>query len=104
MHPGGPDNCKSKNKVKQNRFFKSVLQVNQNSGIFFQGCRRCGLAGHYVDVHDITDPDFKKLIVQTIGVDIYGDTDMTGIENGQEPLLAMPNQLNPNTLSDWYAA
>ena len=70
----------------------------------FQGCRRCGLAGHYVDVHDITDPEFRKLIVQTIGVDIYGDTDMAGIENGQEPLLAMPNQLNPNTLSDWYAA
>merc|ERR1712029_666400 len=82
LHPGGPDNCKSKNK----------------------GCRRCGLAGHYVDVHDVEDPEFKKIDCSNHRSRHLRRYRHDWHKNGQEPLMAMPNQLNPNTLSDWYAA
>jgi len=54
LHQGGPDNCRSKN----------------------MQCRKCGLIGHFVDVHDIIDAEFRQVIVQTLGVDIYADTSL----------------------------
>ena len=42
----------------------------------FQLCRKCGLIGHFVDVHDIIDGEFRQIIVQTLGVDIYANTSL----------------------------
>jgi len=57
LHQGGPDNCRSKN----------------------MQCRKCGLIGHFVDVHDIIDAEFRNIIVQTLGVDIYADTSLADL-------------------------
>jgi len=54
LHQGGPDSCRSKNML----------------------CRKCGLIGHFVDVHDIIDGEFRQIIVQTLGVDIYANTSL----------------------------
>ena len=42
----------------------------------FQQCRKCGLIGHFVDVHDIIDGEFRQIIVETLGVDIYANTSL----------------------------
>lgn len=68
VHAGGPDKCKSKDKT----------------------CRQCGKVGHFVEVHDVTDPEFRRRIVDTIGIDIFGQ--------GLETPAAAPIKL----LDDWY--
>jgi len=58
-HPGGQDKCKSIDKL----------------------CRKCGNVGHFTEVHDITDPMYRQLIVNTLGINLWGDWDMN---NGGE--------------------
>jgi len=53
-HPGGQDKCKSIDKL----------------------CRKCGNVGHFTEVHDITDPQYRQLIVNTLGINLWGDWDM----------------------------
>ena len=48
-HPGGEANCKSRDKM----------------------CRRCGRVGHYVQIHDVEDPDIKQAIAEALGSDIF---------------------------------
>ena len=50
-HPGMPDNCKSLDKM----------------------CRRCNNVGHFTEVHDVTDPHYRQLIVNTLGINLWGD-------------------------------
>jgi len=50
-HPGGHDKCKSIDKL----------------------CRKCNNVGHFTEVHDITDPGFRQLIVNTLGLNLWGD-------------------------------
>ena len=50
-HPGTPDTCKSLDKM----------------------CRRCGNVGHFTEVHDVTDPHYRQLIVNTLGINLWGD-------------------------------
>ena len=49
QHPGTPDECKSIDKV----------------------CRRCGVVGHFQEVHDVRDAQFREFIVQTIGSQLW---------------------------------
>jgi len=53
-HPGGQDKCKSIDKL----------------------CRKCGNVGHFTEVHDITDPMYRQLIVNTLGINLWGDWEM----------------------------
>merc|ERR1719369_3904 len=53
-HPGGQDKCKSLDKL----------------------CRKCGNVGHFTEVHDITDPMYRQLIVNTLGINLWGDWEM----------------------------
>jgi hypothetical protein len=48
QHPGGEASCKSKDKT----------------------CRRCGLVGHYAEIHDVTDPTVRQAIADTLGEDV----------------------------------
>merc|ERR1719445_36751 len=50
-HPGMPDNCKSLDKM----------------------CRRCGNVGHFTEVHEVTDPVYRQLINNTLGMNLWGD-------------------------------
>merc|ERR1719483_1647350 len=53
-HPGGQDKCKSIDKL----------------------CRKCNNVGHFTEVHDITDPMYMQLIVNTLGINLWGDWEM----------------------------
>merc|ERR1719483_1123798 len=53
-HPGGQDKCKSIDKL----------------------CRKCGNVGHFTEVHDITYPMYRQLIVNTLGINLWGDWEM----------------------------
>jgi len=75
LHQGGPDNCRSKNMV----------------------CKRCGVIGHFVDVHDVEDAEFRKLIVQTLEVDVFGTTPV----DVNAPLEAPQPAPMPN-MDSWY--
>merc|ERR1719402_600496 len=52
-HPGGQDKCKSIDKL----------------------CRKCNNIGHFTEVHDITDPKFRQLITNTLGINLWPDWD-----------------------------
>jgi len=60
-HPGTPETCKSIDKM----------------------CRRCQNVGHFQEVHDISDPHYRQLIVNTLGINLWGDWEMKP-EHGQE--------------------
>merc|ERR1719445_1222004 len=60
-HPGTPETCKSIDKM----------------------CRRCQNVGHFQEVHDISDPHYRQLIVSTLGINLWGDWEMKP-EHGQE--------------------
>jgi hypothetical protein len=36
-------------------------------------CRKCNNFGHFTEVHDITEPGFRQLIVNTLGINLWGD-------------------------------
>ena len=48
-HPGPPDECRSCDKA----------------------CRRCGVVGHFQEVHDVTHRAFREIIVKTIGQQLW---------------------------------
>ena len=48
-HPGPPDECRSCDKA----------------------CRRCGVVGHFQEVHDVTNKTFREIIVQSIHQDLW---------------------------------
>ena len=39
--------------------------------------------GHFQEVHDISDPHYRQLIVNTLGINLWGDWEMKP-EHGQE--------------------
>ena len=49
QHPGLPDECRSCDKV----------------------CRKCGVVGHFQEVHDVTDRVFREIIGKTIGLQLW---------------------------------
>lgn len=51
-----------------------------------------------MDVHDVTDDEYRKLIVQTLGVDIYGDMGSVLDQAQIAPVL------DSALLNDWYHA
>ena len=59
-HPGTPETCKSLDKI----------------------CRRCGNVGHFTEVHDVTDPHYRQLIVNTLGINLWGDWQGEGAGGG----------------------
>lgn len=79
-HPGGADKCKSVDKI----------------------CKRCGIVGHFVEVHDVMDVEFRKLITMTLGFDIYNVGYLAAIENGETALGILPNP-QPEKFNDWYS-
>ena len=48
-HPGSPDDCRSLDRA----------------------CRRCGVVGHFQEVHDVTDEVFREIIAQTIKLKLW---------------------------------
>eukprot|EP00092_Neocalanus_flemingeri_P012051 GFUD01012992.1.p1 GENE.GFUD01012992.1~~GFUD01012992.1.p1 ORF type:complete len:194 (+),score=53.86 GFUD01012992.1:70-651(+) len=48
-HPGTPSECRSCDKV----------------------CRRCGVVGHFQEVHDVVDERFRKIIVRAVGLQLW---------------------------------
>jgi len=64
-HPGGQDKCKSIDKL----------------------CRKCGNVGHFTEVHDITDPMYRQLIVNTLGINLWGDWEMKSNNTDYQPDL-----------------
>lgn len=50
----------------------------------------------------MTDVEFRKLIVQTLGVDIYEDSYLAAMANGETALGVHPIQMNPDKFNDWY--
>ena len=34
-------------------------------------CRQCGLVGHFVEIHSVTDPKFRRDIVAELGFDVF---------------------------------
>ena len=36
-------------------------------------CRKCNNVGHFTEVHDIIEPGFRQLIVNTLGINLWGD-------------------------------
>ena len=63
-HPGGHDKCKSVDKLCANRICLAVTN---------RICRKCNNFGHFTEVHDITEPGFRQLIVNTLGINLWGD-------------------------------
>lgn len=77
LHSGGPDSCRSKSMT----------------------CRKCGQVGHFYLVHDETDTEFQKVIVQTLGIDIYNNPTNNGVPDHEQP----PHPIVPTeNLNDWY--
>lgn len=62
-HPGGQDKCKSIDKL----------------------CRKCNNVGHFTEVHDITDPMYRQLIVNTLGINLWGDWEMKANSAEHQP-------------------
>jgi hypothetical protein len=73
QHSGGPTTCKSLERT----------------------CRLCGLVGHFVEVHQVTDLKFRKEIVAALGFDIYSTNPVAGCE--PDPSAASSQQqVDPN--------
>ena len=58
--------------------------------------------GHFVEVHDVMDVEFRKLITMTLGFDIYNVGYLAAIENGETALGILPNP-QPEKFNDWYS-
>ena len=58
QHSGPPGTCKSVDRA----------------------CKLCGIVGHFVEVHQVTDPKFRKEIVVELGFDIYSTNLVAGCE------------------------
>ena len=71
--------------------------INETNFEFIQVCKRCGVIGHFVDVHDVEDAEFRKLIVQTLEVDVFGTTPV----DVNAPLEAPQPAPMPN-MDSWY--
>ena len=63
FHPGGPDKCKSIDKL----------------------CRKCNNVGHFTEVHDITDNMFRQLIVNTLGINLWPEWDPASVPAKEAP-------------------
>ena len=79
-HAGGAEKCKSIDRA----------------------CKLCNMVGHMAKVHRVTDVEFRKLIVQTLGMDIYEETYLPAMANGETALGVHPIQMNPDKFNDWY--
>ena len=74
-------------------------------------CRQCGLVGHFVEVHAVTDPKFRREIVAEIGFDIYSiqgcppDPNVPNAASSSIGIVSTPSQVPASlgTFSDWYA-
>ena len=55
-------------------------------------CRRCGKVGHSTEVHDVTDPHYRQLIVNTLGINLWDD--LQGEEAPSAPERLQPAGVN----------
>ena len=60
--------------------------------------------GHFVEVHDVMDVEFRKLITMTLGYDIYNVGYLAAIEKGETSLGLHPNPSQPEKFNDWYSS
>ena len=87
-HPGGPNTCKSIDKM----------------------CRQCGVVGHYVEVHAVTDFNLRQQIIATLGFDIYSNVAGCEPEPVFIPSVIVPALPQPVAvewpapgMDDWYS-
>ena len=74
-------------------------------------CRQCGVVGHYVEVHDVTDYKLQREIVATLGLDIYSNVAGCKPEPVFIPSVIVPALPQPSPvewpapgMDDWYSA
>ena len=70
-HPGGPNTCKSIDKI----------------------CRLCGIVGHFVEVHQVTDYKLRQEIVATLGFDLYAPVPVPVMGCEPEPPILQPSTI-----------
>jgi len=46
-------------------------------------CRKCNNVGHFTEIHDVTDPGFRQLIVTTLGLNLWGDAEPQPVDRRQ---------------------
>ena len=58
---------------RQNYHIKVALLISRILVLLRPPCRKCGNVGHFTEVHDISDPHYRQLVVNTLGINLWGD-------------------------------
>ncbi|XP_040581146.1 uncharacterized protein [Lepeophtheirus salmonis] len=68
-------------------------------------CFKCGIMGHFVEIHEVTDVKIRETIVKGLGIDIFKDSsDDTAAKKPRleplNPMIGVPPP--PDKFNDWY--